>query len=51
MPYHLATPAPGQVVAVLANGDVRVSGDAGDSWEQLPVSFGPARTAVVLDGS
>jgi hypothetical protein len=51
MPYHLATPAPRKVVAVLASGDVRVSRDAGDSWERLPISLGPTRTAVVLDGS
>lgn len=33
MPYLLAAPGPGALVAVLANGELRVSSDAGESWE------------------
>lgn len=48
IPYVLACPTPNEVVAVLANGEVRVTGDAGDSWETLPVTLGHIRTALVL---
>jgi hypothetical protein len=48
MPYLLASPAPAELIAVLASGEVRVSSDAGDSWESAALELGPTRTALVL---
>ena len=47
MPYAMACPAPDEVVAVLSSGEVRVTTDAGASWEVLPTTLGPIRTALV----
>ena len=48
MPYLLASPAPAELVAVLGSGELRVSSDAGSSWETPAVELGRTRTAVVL---
>jgi hypothetical protein len=48
MPYLLACPSPGELVAVLGSGEVRVSKGAGGSWETLPIALGRTRTALVL---
>jgi photosystem II stability/assembly factor-like uncharacterized protein len=48
MPYLLTCPAPDHVVAVLAGGEVRVTTDAGDSWQTVPITLGRIRTALVL---
>lgn len=49
MPYLLTSPAPDELIAVLANGELRVSRDAGGSWETPALELGPTRTALVLD--
>ena len=43
MPYGLATAPsrPGLVIAALKNGQIWASEDEGDSWNQLPVGWGP----------
>ena len=48
MPYLLASPAPAELVAVLGNGEVRVSKDAGSSWETPVLGLGRTRTALVV---
>lgn len=48
MPYALACSAPGELVAVLASGEIRASRDAGGSWETPALGLGPTRTALVL---
>jgi photosystem II stability/assembly factor-like uncharacterized protein len=48
MPYLLSCPASNQVVAVLGNGEMRITRDAGDSWETLPLTPGGIRTALLL---
>jgi hypothetical protein len=48
MPYLLASPGPAELVAVLANGELRVSSDAGGSWETAGVDLGHTRTALVV---
>ena len=48
MPYLLASPAPAELVAVLANGEVRVSKDAGGSWETPVLELGRTRTALMV---
>jgi hypothetical protein len=48
IPYGLSCPAPNEVVALLASGEVRITRDIGDSWETLPVTLGRIRAALVL---
>jgi photosystem II stability/assembly factor-like uncharacterized protein len=48
MPYVLASPASAELIAVLGNGEIRSSSDAGASWETPAVELGPTRTALVI---
>ncbi|MGE5691831.1 MAG: WD40/YVTN/BNR-like repeat-containing protein, partial [Pseudomonadota bacterium] len=48
MPYLLAAPAPGTVVAVLGSGELRLSHDGGGHWETPAVELGPTRTALLV---
>lgn len=49
MPYLLASPGPAELVAVLANGELRVSSDAGETWETAGLELGGTRTALVVN--
>ena len=49
MPYALASSAPDELIAVLASGEIRVSKNAGGSWDTAAVDLGSVRTALVLD--
>lgn len=50
MPYALLTDpdAPGTLYAGLSNGDLWLSRDGGDAWQQLPVNLGGIHRALVL---
>jgi hypothetical protein len=50
MPYALITDpdAPGTLYAGLSNGDVWVSRDCGDTWQQLPVNLGGIHRCLIL---
>ncbi len=48
MPYGLSAPAPGEVYALLASGDVWRSLDRGTTWSRLPVALGKNTRAFAL---
>jgi photosystem II stability/assembly factor-like uncharacterized protein len=48
MPYLLASPAPSELIAVLASGEIRVSRDSWDSWDTPALELGRTRTALIL---
>jgi len=47
MPYALTAPAPNELYAALANGDIWHSTDTGDTWTQLPLTLTHDRGAIV----